>query len=167
MVKVANSRRTNFNKINQSFILPIVNLGLKTGAKELVWQLPQIVLGWLIAHIYNMVMNINIQQNENALVIKTNNYFGGLSLGHYIIGDKTIEATPHNQLFRHEYGHCLQSKYWGWLYLPVFGLPSLISAMFSSPMEHSIFYTEKNANNRSSIYFTNFNRYINKSKFAA
>ena len=56
------------------------------------------------------------------------------------------------ELIKHEYGHTIQSKYLGWLYLPVIALPSLIWAGFfgwyreDNGIDYYDFYTEKWAN---------------------
>jgi hypothetical protein len=65
---------------------------------------------------------------------------GGISLGKYII-------LSHDDIdsIKHEYGHSVQSRYLGWLYLLVIGLPSLLWAMFYKGDDYYKFYTEKNA----------------------
>ena len=53
---------------------------------------------------------------------------GGISLGEHIFVDlKTYDANKksHSDYIKHEYGHTLQSKMLGPLYLFVIGLPSL------------------------------------------
>lgn len=62
-----------------------------------------------------------------ATLTKVNNRdFGGITMGSYILGDKSIDANPNNQLFQHEYGHCLQSQLLGPVWAFVYGFPSLI-----------------------------------------
>ena len=82
--------------------------------------------------------------------------WGGFTLGSYINGDSSIAAVPGNYLFQHEYGHYLQSQNVGWNYMYDYALPSLFSKG-----EHKDYYTERDANARSFIYFNenvqNFN----------
>ena len=65
---------------------------------------------------------------------------GGISLGDYII------VCSHNaKMVKHEYGHCLQSRRLGWLYLIVIGLPSILHAGLCRCRRHSYydFFTER------------------------
>ena len=69
---------------------------------------------------------------------------GGISLGKYII----VNQWSTKKTIMHEYGHCLQSKKLGWLYLAVIGLPSIVWAMLYGSVVKSTkngyykFYTE-------------------------
>lgn len=87
-----------------------------------LWQFPQNLLGLLFL--------LFIRGEERHALGGINFYYakgfaGGISLGKYIIlGYKCDKSV------RHEYGHCIQSKKLGWLYLLVVGLPSLIHAAF-------------------------------------
>lgn len=70
---------------------------------------------------------------------------GGISLGKYII----ISQWAKKATVMHEYGHCIQSRYLGWFYLLVIGIPSLVWAglygWVIDAKKHSYydFYTEK------------------------
>lgn len=77
---------------------------------------------------------------------------GGMSLGEHIFVDlKTYDANKksHSDYIKHEYGHTLQSKMLGPLYLFVIGLPSLIWAgcfedyRKKNKISYYDFYTEK------------------------
>lgn len=63
---------------------------------------------------------------------------GGISLGKYILVDTEQETTV-----RHEYGHCIQSRILGWLYIPVICIPSLLWAWFYTGDNYYGFYTER------------------------
>lgn len=85
-----------------------------------VWQLPQNLLGLLFL--------LFIKGEERHKLCGITFYYsagfpGGISLGQYIIMGGKCEKSV-----RHEFGHCLQSKILGWLYLPVVGLSSLLHA---------------------------------------
>lgn len=85
-----------------------------------IWQLPQNLLGLLFL--------LFIRGEQRKLVAGIHFFYkkgfaGGISLGDYIIlGDKSTKSV------KHEYGHCLQSRILGWLYLPIVGLSSLLHA---------------------------------------
>lgn len=109
-----------------------------------IWQLPQNLLGLLFL--------LFIRGEERHTLGDISFYFsktfpGGISLGKYI-----ILGWHEEWHVRHEFGHCIQSKKWGWLYLPVVGLSSLIWAWLYGPIidpdkvDYYSFWTEKNAN---------------------
>lgn len=52
--------------------------------------------------------------------------YNSMSLGKFIfIGNKVYATRYMDNTLKHEYGHTIQSKYLGWFYLLVIGLPSL------------------------------------------
>lgn len=61
-------------------------------------------------------------------------------MGQYIILHSTKEKS-----IKHEYGHCIQSRILGPLYLIVIGLPSIMHAWLCRCKNHSYydFYPEK------------------------
>lgn len=105
------------------------------------WELPQNLLGLLLRAIYKG----NDSTYESSLVRRSTKMRGGISLGKYII----VNQWASKDTIKHEYGHCKQSKYLGWLYLLVIGLPSLIwASMYGTVVKptkngYSRFYTEK------------------------
>lgn len=109
-----------------------------------LWQLPQNLLGLLLRAIYNG----NDSEYEGSIVRRSKNMLGGISLGKYII----ISQWAEEDTVKHEYGHCLQSKYLGWLYLLVIGLMSGIWALLYGPVidpdkhDYYSFFTERWAN---------------------
>ena len=64
--------------------------------------------------------------------------------------------SPFN-IYRHEYGHTVDSQRWGWLYLPVVGLGSLVSqALGLNPRvrhRHEDFWAERRADRLGERYF--------------
>lgn len=108
-----------------------------------IWQLPQMLLGLLLRQIYKG----NDSQYEDAIVRRSTKMQGGISLGKYII----ISQWSGKKTVQHEYGHGIQSKRWGWLYLPVIGLSSITWAglygtvIESSPNGYYKFWTERRA----------------------
>lgn len=96
-----------------------------------IWQLPQNILGLLFL--------LLIRGEEKHSLCGISFYYakvfaGGISLGKYIIlGYKCDKSV------RHEYGHCLQSKMLGPLYLLVVGLPSILHAWICRCEDHSYY----------------------------
>lgn len=81
-----------------------------------LWQAPQNFIGWFIATLGNLPKRT---YNNDIYYIWN---FNSVSLGDYrLLHIKSTETT-----YKHEMGHSIQSKYLGWLYLIVIGLPSVI-----------------------------------------
>lgn len=102
-----------------------------------LWQLPQNLLGLL----FLLFIRGEKKHYLSGVRFYTAPQFkGGISLGQYIIMGGESEKTV-----RHEYGHCLQSKILGPLYLIVVGLPSVIHAWLCDCHTHSYydFFCEK------------------------
>ena len=85
-----------------------------------IWQLPQNVLGLLVILFTKAERYSTLINNEWHYMWNTKKYKFGISLGNYVI----IGGEPKLITERHEYGHQRQSKYLGWLYLILIGLPS-------------------------------------------
>jgi hypothetical protein len=108
-----------------------------------LWQLPQNILGLIILLCLQGEQKHHFQ---NISFYYSKNFKGGISLGNYIILGHTYEKS-----IKHEFGHCIQSKKWGWLYLPVVGLCSIIWAgLYGTIIKETHngyykFWTEKNA----------------------
>ena len=49
-------------------------------------------------------------------------------------------------VYDHEFGHVRQSRRWGWLWLPVFAIPSGLHSLFCRAANYYHFYTERSAN---------------------
>lgn len=85
-----------------------------------IWQLPQ--------HIVGLILLLFIKGEVKYKFNGINYYFydpfpGGISLGNYIITGNNWSKT-----IKHEYGHTIQSRMLGPLYLFIIGMPSLIWA---------------------------------------
>lgn len=112
-----------------------------------LWQLPQNIAGLVLLLYFRLKGKVT-----EGIYKDVNVYFasvmqeGGVSLGRYIFFDSASPTTEKD--LAHEYGHCLQSRYLGWLYLLVIGLPSAIHKLFhhddwSRPNSYYRFYTER------------------------
>ena len=100
-----------------------------------IHQLPQNGLGVLLRLIYK-----GYDSEYNGCVVRRSVYLkGGISLGRYIIVNQWFKEVD----IKHEYGHSVQSRRLGWLYIIVIGLPSLLWAMFYRGNNYYSFYTEK------------------------
>lgn len=113
---------------------------IKTIAMYL-WQLPQNLLGLLLL----LIVKPEKKEMCGYTYYHKSSFNGGISLGDYI-----IVCRDDAKIVMHEYGHCIQSKMLGWLYLIVIGLPSLVWATLYGwiipPYERNgyyKFYTEK------------------------
>lgn len=120
---------------------------------RLVWQLPQTIGGLLTAmtHVIFEIRGgvISVDYCRGATVVATRrNDWGAVSQGSIIVGCSVIEANEQNWLFRHEYGHYLQSQRMGWAYYSRVGIPSVLSRQF-----HNIQPVEQDANRRSALFF--------------
>ena len=107
------------------------------------WQLPQNLLGLLIL----LALKGETRHRLGSIRFYFLDAFpGGITLGEYIIVGTKQELTV-----RHEFGHVLQSRMLGPLYLFVVGLPSLIHAWLNGYIGccrrhqegYHHFYTEK------------------------
>ena len=123
-----------------------------------VWQLPQ--------NLVALVMLLVLQGETKHRLGSIRFYFlrtfpGGITLGEYI-----IVGTKQNLTVRHEFGHVLQSRYLGPLYLLVIGLPSLLHAWLNGvigccdrhPEGYYHFWTEKWADRLAEINRNNKKR---------
>ena len=90
-----------------------------------IWQLPQNLIGilWLNVHLVLFYGISHIKTiNDTIHVYKLPTNCGSVSLGKYIIVGEYADETT----IQHEYGHCKQSQYLGWLYLLVIGISSFV-----------------------------------------
>ena len=142
------------------------NLGMFVSRFTL--ELPQTLLGLGYSKIQNVVGNVDYVEHYRGATFVIREHSGegfrGITLGNYInIRDE--EDIPkneagdfdptRNQNYMHEFGHTLQSRRFGILYLPVFAIPSLASQTFNRN-GHKYFYTEKHANNYAKDYFEGY-----------
>lgn len=104
-----------------------------------VWQFPQ--------HICALVyMNRPFDRVDNPVRhYERHNWFGegSVTLGEYIFANKGVSVKT----LMHEYGHVMQSRILGPLYLLVIGLPSIIHAAIHDKAckndDYYHFYTER------------------------
>lgn len=109
------------------------------------WELPQNLVGWFLRVIYKGEKKAEV---DGIAVYYLESFGGGISLGNTI-----IVSSKRPFAVRHEYGHRIQSRYLGPLYLLVIGIPSIIWAGIHSSKwydrdkrSYYDFYTERWAN---------------------
>lgn len=112
------------------------------------WELPQNTIGLLVKTIFRA----RPYTTYKDAVVYSWKITGGISLGKYIFVPTTslkpTSSTMQNYI-KHEYGHTIQSKYFGWLYLPVISIPSFLWASYfvitkqKPRSKYYTFYTEK------------------------
>lgn len=121
-----------------------------------VWQLPQTLVAMLIMAYLRYIKGWKpLPKNQAGVNFFYFPYFpGGIALGEYIF----LSSTDYNSI-RHEYGHVLQSRILGPLYLLLIGIPSLIHAAIHKeicskkhPQSYYHFYTEKWADILGDVY---------------
>lgn len=96
-----------------------------------LWQLPQNLLGLL----FLLFIRGEIKHKLGGIDFYYSKTFnGGISLGKYI-----ILCSKREKSVRHEYGHCIQSRMLGPLYLLVVGLPSIMHAALCKCRGHSYY----------------------------
>ena len=85
-----------------------------------IWEFPQNLLGYIVLKV---TMNAHRFSYRGAEVYVWRRR-DGISLGKYIF----VPICADEDFIKHEYGHTVQSRYLGWFYLLIIGLPSLLWA---------------------------------------
>ena len=116
-----------------------------------IWQLPQNLIGLILSRLLKTEYRFEYGIKYYAV----NGFFNsGVSLGSYILIDNAYllarEKTMKDVL-KHELGHQKQSKYLGWFYLIVIGIPSLCRNIYNR-----IFHKTWSYSKRSKWYFSGF-----------
>ena len=101
------------------------------------WQLPQNLLGLVLMKIYGDCSLYNIDNGRRFY--SSSHMPSGISLGNYIIFNRVTWGKS----YRHEFGHSIQSRWLGWFYLPVIGLPSLIGNIWDRLCHKDWSYEER------------------------
>jgi RHS repeat-associated protein len=97
-------------------------------ASKFTWELPTQLVGVAGGVVNNWFGNVeSITHSDGATLVSTKaSGWGGITVGSIIHAEKN--TTIRSGLFRHEYGHYLQSRRMGPAYLPIIGAPSIMSA---------------------------------------
>ena len=89
-----------------------------------IWQLPQNLVGLFLLLVYQKE-KVYHRLNGRTFYF-TKEMPSGISLGNYIIMNREDKEDG----MRHEYGHTIDSRRWGPLYLLVIGLPSILGNIY-------------------------------------
>ena len=93
------------------------------------WQGGQTALGHLIMTGANVGYQVNnVTHGYGMTAVDMGLDGSAFSLGNFTGGPKGYKADWKDHLFVHEYGHYRQSQQYGPLFMPVIGIPSLLSA---------------------------------------
>lgn len=126
------------------------------------WELPQTIVGWfftVFCALAGRVDRVDVLGGITFASGRVHSFGGGVSLGTFVdlwlwheMRGENERFVLGDQLCMHEFGHTADSQRFGWLYLPVIGLPSLLSAMGKG--DHNLFWTEIRANRHAKRYFS-------------
>jgi RHS repeat-associated protein len=133
------------------------------------WEAFQTQLGYYSSQVRNSFGYVdNVEYFGGVTLVNRNisdpEQGGGMTLGNYILGTN-LRASTDDWTFMHEYGHTLQSRKWGPLYIQVPGSLSGIDMLFNwdDPWEdntrfikHDIRWYETAANSLASDYFEKY-----------
>lgn len=105
---------------------------------KFVWQLPQNIIALIIIGL-NKLFHKNVYtklfDNIKVYFVEIGVFKCGISLGNYIILHKSYDTSRSQENLettsKHEHGHQIQSLYFGWLYLFIIGIPSIINNIIS------------------------------------
>ena len=126
-----------------------------------IWELPQTLVGWLYSVGRALAGQVDRVDTLGGITFATKlgcGYSMGVSLGTFVdlwagpwmLGEGEAYILG-NQICMHEFGHTKDSQLFGWAYLPIIGLPSLLSAFGKG--NHNVFWTELRANDHAKNYF--------------
>lgn len=121
-----------------------------------IWQLPQNIAGLLLKLYYRNEVRVS-QGNKPVRYYVVPKMTGAITLGQYIFLSSINEYS--DKVWKHEFGHVIQSLILGPLYLIVIGINSILHAglhhISCKVADYYHFWTEKWAN-------TLFNWWIHK-----
>lgn len=147
--------------------------GLTQAVTRFTWELPQLLLGYTIAQVRTICGNVNRVDTLGGVTYVTcchrkEHAYTGMSMGCFVQMWLPVEIKTDfehyarhyaGRMLLHEYGHTFDSQLWGWLYLPVVGLPSLVSQWIELAglfhHRHDNLYAERWANRHAKNHFEN------------
>ena len=145
--------------------------GLSQAVTRFTWELPQLFLGYMIAQLRVLCGNVDRVDTLGGVTYVTcchrkDHAYTGMSMGCFVQMWLPVEIKPDfehyarryaGKMLLHEYGHTFDSQLWGWLYLPVVGLPSLVSQWIELAglfhHRHDNLYAERWANRHAAKRF--------------
>lgn len=152
---------------------PHFSHGVTQAITRFTWELPQLSLSYMIAQVRVLCGNVDRVDSLEGVTYVTcchrkEHAYTGMSLGCYVQMWLPVEIKTDfehyarhyaGKMLLHEYGHTIDSQLWGWLYLPIVGIPSLISQWLEllAPQwhRHENLYAERWANRHAAKLFDN------------
>lgn len=143
------------------------------GISRFTWEAPQQFIGYMASSIRNIWSErVDFWGGATFVTNYVGEYDGqGITIGSFVnVNNEDSKSAIDNaggfdtymqqagrmpEMYAHEYGHILQSKKWGWGYLGVPSLLSLINCGFNAE-HHRGFWTEKYANTYSKGYYKKY-----------
>jgi len=88
---------------------------------DFLWEGLQTLLGCIVLLFLKEKKDGGLYKGRRVIYFKKGSFFSATSLGYWIL----IPKGSKDRTKAHEWGHCMQSKKSGPLYLPICGVPSL------------------------------------------
>ena len=102
-----------------------------------LWELPQFLLCLIVMLFLTDKKDDGFYKDRRVIRFKKGKFFSGTSLCWILLPyDSEIMTVAH------EWGHCMQSRDWGFLYLLVFGIPSLLNNLNGRKIHKYMTYNE-------------------------
>ena len=121
---------------------------------NLTWGLVTNTVGNLVAHGYNLAGQVDgVTHLAGATAIETKGSGNPFTVGSYITGPKGFKADWKDHLFVHEYGHYIQSQWFGPLYIPIVAVSSVASVAGLGGDDHGSRWFEVQASRMGGKYF--------------
>ena len=145
--------------------------GVGQALTRFVWELPQTGIGYLVTQWRNIFGRVKRVDCLHGIVFATGrnrqpHAYAGVSTGCFVnmwlpneIKGDFEEFARHCpfDMYRHEFGHTIDSQRWGWFYLPLVGLMSVVSEVVElsghTRHRHQDFWTERRADRLGERYF--------------
>lgn len=126
----------------------------------IIWELPQILLGFIILKICLIKHSVKIDGKESFIFYISEGISSGISLGPNIILNPKYDSPF---VRKHEKGHSIQSIILGPFYLLLIGIPSIIGYLtIKDPYKYFQQPWEKWANNLSKIEYNKTKGWMEK-----
>jgi len=136
-----------------------IDKGMFTGnfgqvVNKWTWGILNTIAGNLTAHTLNAFGEVDgVTHLDGAVALEGTTGEGAFTIGQYIFGPDNFKADWKDHLFVHEYGHYIQSQWFGPLYLPVIGATSLASAAGLGGDSHETRWFEVQASKMGANHF--------------
>lgn len=118
-----------------------------------LWQILQNIIGLFMFLYFKMRRDLSlVKYDKFTYCFKSKYMHGGISLGSFIFLSEY--SATNEKTIAHEYGHCVDSKIMGPLYLFIIGIPSILNAIFCFTDCYYDFFTEKRANKNAGLIVT-------------